>query len=252
MNFNDLKREWKVYEEVQFEGWDFSYIKDSWENEVLPWDYAEIVKGYLNPDLQLLDMRTGGGEILLSLNHPYENTAVTEGWKPNVELLKDKLVPLGIKLAVVDETDIMDFKDNSFDMIINRHGSFRVEEVMRVLKTDGLFITQQVGNKDGNRLSNMIIPDYTPKSDGLNVKRATERFRDAHFDILFLEEYYPYQKFFSMEALIYYVKVIEWEYPGFSVESHFEQLLQIYHGLTRDGYVLNDAHRFIIVARNKK
>ena len=32
-----------------------------------------------------MDYDTGGAEFLLSLNHPYDKTAVTEGYKPNVE-----------------------------------------------------------------------------------------------------------------------------------------------------------------------
>ena len=36
--------------------------------------------------MRLLDMDTGGGEFLLSLGHPFERTAATEGYPPNVEL----------------------------------------------------------------------------------------------------------------------------------------------------------------------
>ncbi|MEK4197950.1 class I SAM-dependent methyltransferase [Cytobacillus sp. FSL K6-0265] len=144
-NLKLLKKEWLRYEKIKFEGWDFSYIDDSWENETLPWNYAEIVNKYLSSDLELLDMGTGGGEFLLSLNHPYEKTSVTEGWQPNIELLKRKLVPLGIKLASIGVDDIIDYVDNSFDIIINRHESFNVKEIKRVLKPNGVFITQQVG-----------------------------------------------------------------------------------------------------------
>ncbi len=81
-----LKMKWLKYEKIKFMGWDFSDIKDSWENEDLPWNYTEIVKKDLFPDLELLVMGTGGGEYLLSLNHPFEKTSVTEGWKPNIDL----------------------------------------------------------------------------------------------------------------------------------------------------------------------
>ncbi|MEK1833604.1 hypothetical protein AAAC51_45795 [Priestia megaterium] len=111
-----------------------------------------------------------GGEFLLSLNHPYEKTSVTEGWQPNIELLKMKLVPLGIKLAPIGDDDIIDYVDNSFDIIINRHESFNVEEIKRVLKPNGVFITQQVGGENGNRLSNMLIPSFQPKYATLNLK----------------------------------------------------------------------------------
>ncbi|MFE7083280.1 methyltransferase domain-containing protein, partial [Priestia megaterium] len=230
----------------------FSYIDDSWENETLPWDYTEIINRYLSSDLELLDMGTGGGEFLLSLNHPYEKTSVTEGWQPNIELLKMKLVPLGIKLASIGDDDIIDYGDNSFDIIINRHESFNVEEIKRVLKPNGVFITQQVGGKNGNRLSNMLIPSFQPKYATLNLKNTLRDLKECNFEIMFADEFFPYQKFFNMKALIYYAKVIEWEFPGFNVRDNFNQILDVYKELVRKGYVLNYEHRFILVARNTK
>lgn len=252
MNINELKKEWITYEKAKFEGWDFSYIKDSWENENLPWNYAKIVKQYLSSGLELLDMGTGGGEFLLTLNHPYKNTSVTEGWQPNIELLKDKLVPLGIKLVPIGDDDMIDYPDNSFDIVINRHESFNVEEVKRVLRPNGMFITQQVGGKNGNRLSNMLIPNFQPKYKDLNLKNTVQNLKKLNIDIIYADEYFPYQKFFNMKALIYYANTIEWEFPGFSVEDNFDQLLNAFKELTRRGYVLNYEHRFIIVACNKK
>ena len=45
-------------------------------------------------DYEVLD--TGGGEFLLSLHHPFQNTSATEGYPPNVQLCKETLLPLGI------------------------------------------------------------------------------------------------------------------------------------------------------------
>src|SRR5690625_4958730 len=210
MNITALKKEWLIYEKEKFEGWDFSRIRDDWENETLPWDYASIIKRYLSSDLELLDMGTGGGEFLLSLNHPYGKTSVTEGWKPNIELLKRKLVPLGIKLAAIDDDDIIDYDDNRFDIVINRHESFKVSEVKRVLKPNGVFITQQVGGENGNRLSKMFIPDFQPRYRSFNLKNTQRDLVESDFEIILADEYFPYQKFFNMKALIYYAKIIEW------------------------------------------
>ncbi|WP_226666281.1 methyltransferase domain-containing protein [Metabacillus litoralis] len=251
-NNNELKKEWLKYEKLNFEGWDFSHIKYSWENEALPWNYAKIIKNYLSKDLQLLDMGTGGGEFLLTLNHPYEKTSVTEGWKPNIELIKSKLVPLGIKLAPIGDDDIIDYSDNSFDMIINRHESFNIEEVKRVLKPNGVFITQQVGGENGNRLSKILIPNFQPKYETHNLMNTLHDLKENDLDIMFAEEVFPYQKFFNMKALIYYAKVIKWEFPGFSVENHYIQLLTVYNELKKNGYVLNNEHRFIVVASSKQ
>ena len=55
---------WKKEETAAFEGWDFSHLKGRWENEQLLWDYKTIISKYLRPEMQLLDLGTGGGEFL--------------------------------------------------------------------------------------------------------------------------------------------------------------------------------------------
>lgn len=98
MNKEYLRSIWKQEEEVaHIYGWDFSHIHGRYEEENdLPWDYEKIVRQYLKRDLNIMDYDTGGGEFLLSLNHPYSRTAATEGYPPNVELCSEKLLPLGI------------------------------------------------------------------------------------------------------------------------------------------------------------
>lgn len=93
-----LRNIWKQEEEAaHIHGWDFSHIHGRYEEENdLPWDYEETVRQYLYSDLDIMDYDTGGGEFLLSLNHPYSRTAATEGYPPNVRLCSEKLLPLGI------------------------------------------------------------------------------------------------------------------------------------------------------------
>ena len=97
MTAEELKTIWKSEENCAFiKGWDFSHIHGRYEEENLPWDYEAIIRSYHKDDMRLLDYDTGGGEFLLSLGHPHENTAATEGYPPNVKLCKERLLPLGI------------------------------------------------------------------------------------------------------------------------------------------------------------
>lgn len=123
----------------------FSHLKNRWEEQATPWDYRKIIDQYLSNEHSLLDMGTGGGEFLLTLGHPYENTSITEGWEPNINLCKETLEPLGIRVKQVFDDNLLPFEDQTFDVIINRHESYNLKEVRRVLKKEGIFITQQVG-----------------------------------------------------------------------------------------------------------
>ena len=141
-------------------GWDFSHIHGCYEEEdSLPWDYEEIIRSVLKDEMKLLDYDTGGGEFLLKLNHPYKNTAATEGYPPNVVLCKERLSPLGIDIRECKDSSNIPFDDEAFDIIINRHGDFCPEEIKRLLKPGGMFITQQVGSDNDRELVKMVLPE---------------------------------------------------------------------------------------------
>lgn len=252
MDYNELKELWKKEEKISFKGWDFSYLKNRWEDDDLPWNYNDIVKKYLNTDYKLLDIGTGGGEFLLSLKHPYNKTVVTEMWEPNVLLCKEKLEPLGIEVKQVFNDNELPFEDNTFDMIINRHESYNAEELRRILKSNGIFITQQVGGKNNEILSKALIKDFEPLYSDNTLDNALKELYKNFFDVLYSEEYFSYLRFKDIGAIVYFAKIIEWEFPNFSVDNCFEELCKLNEDLKVKGYVESLEHRYIIVCRNQK
>lgn len=132
MNREELLQAWLLEEkEAHIFGWDFSHINGRYDEEQdLPWDYREIVLDFLSPEMDLLDIDTGGAEFLLSLYHPFEKTAATENYPPNVELCSGKLLPLGVDFKRADaRNEKLPFPDQTFDVVINRHGDFNVREI---------------------------------------------------------------------------------------------------------------------------
>ena len=130
MQREELKKIWKSEEKkAHITGWDFSYINGRYEEEDLPWNYEEIVRNFLNADMNVLDYDTGGGEFLLSLGHPFNKTSATEGYQPNVELCMKTLLPLGINFKACSDPSCIPFKDETFNLIINRHGNFNAKEI---------------------------------------------------------------------------------------------------------------------------
>lgn len=249
MEDEDLRRAWQKEEKENFKRWDFSHLEGVIKDEPLPWNYKDIVKKYLKKEYKLLDMHTGGGEFVLSLNHPYKNTYLTEGWKPNVKLCIEKLSPLGINVYEANNDNNLPFKDNFFDIIINRHGHFDIKEIRRILKPKGLFITQQVGEKNNENLSKKLIRDFNSKYTNHNLKNISKEIKESFFDILYKEEYFPYLRFYDIKAIVYFAKIIKWEFPDFSVEKCFERLKEINQEIRKKQYFESVQHRFIIVAR---
>ena len=254
VKLQQLKSKWKHAEAQAFSGWDFSYIAGQMISEPLPWDYKNIVTQYLKSDYELLDMGTGGGEFLLTLDHPYHLTSVTEAYPPNIEICKNKLVPLGITVQAITDDHHLGFKDESFDIIINRHEAFDPRELYRLLRPEGYFITQQVGGLNNSDLSRKVgITRCTGDSEHNysehHLTNNLDLLRKAGFKVLVSNECYPKVTFVSVEAFVYFAKIIEWEFPHFSVESCFEQLCELQGELERNGYILGTEHRFMIVAQ---
>ncbi|EGT3617125.1 class I SAM-dependent methyltransferase [Clostridium perfringens] len=252
MNYKKLKKSWKKEEKMSFKGWDFSYLENRWEGEGLPWDYKDILIKYLKPTYKLLDIGTGGGEFLLSLNHPYKNTSITEMWEPNVKLCKERLEPLGIEVKQVLDDNNLPFRDNTFDIIINRHSSYSIKELKRILKPNGLFITQQVGGKNNEKLSKLLIKGFKPKYKENTLHNALREVYKNNFDVIYYNEYFPCLRFKDVGAIVYFAKIIEWEFPNFSVDKCFEQLCNLNEELNYNGYIESFEHRYIMICRNMK
>lgn len=251
MDYKKLKRIWQREEQMSFKGWDFSYLENRWESDMLPWDYSDIVKEYLKPHLKLLDIGTGGGEFLLTLCHPYANTSVTESYEPNVNLCMERLKPLGIDVRQVYEDNRMPFKDNSFDIVINRHASFDIKEIKRILRADGVFVTQQVGGKNNEMLSNKLIKKYESPYKKFTLENTSKQFEENDFELIYENEYYPSLRFYDIGAVVYFAKIIQWEFPGFTVETNFNELCELQDELIKKGYIESFEHRFIVVAKLK-
>lgn len=253
MRINELRKEWEAEEKIaHIRGWDFSHINDRYEEENdLPWEYEKIVKKYLLPDMKMLDFDTGGGEFLLSLGHPYENTAATEGYAPNVKLCEERLNPLGIDFRACDDASKIPFADSSFDIMINRHGDFDPVEAFRVLKPEGVFVTEQVGARNDRDLVEMVLPDVPVPFPELELSVQRKKFEDAGFEVICAEEALRPIKFYDIGAFVWFARIIEWEFPGFSVEKCFDKLLKMQDVIDKKGLVEGTIHRYLIVVRKK-
>lgn len=252
MEKEELLKGWLEEEAAaHIHGWDFSHINDRYEEEKdLPWDYEQVVKQYLTPEKKLLDIDTGGAEFLLSLNHPNKNLSATEAYAPNVQLCKDKLLPLGVDFKEANAKEYLPYNDNSFDLVINRHGNFSEEEIWRVLKPNGVFITEQVGAENDRDLVELLfsqVPELPFPEQYLDITKR--KFQKAGFAVLEEQEAYRPIKFYDVGALVWFARIIEWEFPGFSVKNNQKELFHIQEILEKKGVVEGRIHRYLLVAK---
>ena len=254
MNANELIKRWKAEEEIaHIHGWDFSHIEGRYmEEDDLPWDYREEILRYLKPEMRILDIDTGGGEFLLSLNHLYKNTAATENYPPNVDLCREALLPLGVDFRAADGKGMLPFDDASFDMVINRHGDFNPSEIYRVLKPGGLFITQQVGAENDRELVELLCGQTDLPFPDQYLKITMDRFSQTGFENLDGQECFQPIRFYDVGALVWFARIIEWEFPDFSVGTHLDNLLNAQRVLEEQGSINASIHRFLLLAQKQE
>ena len=251
MTPEELRAVWKAEEDIaHVKGWEFSHIHGRYEEEgSLPWDYAAEIRAALTDDMRLLDLDTGGGEFLLSLNHPHENTAATEGYPPNVRLCEERLLPLGVDFRACRDVSHTPFEDASFDIVINRHGDLCPQEFWRLLRPGGLFITQQVGCDNDRELVEAVLPGTERPFPHNNLAEQRAAFEDAGFEVVKADEAHRPIVFYDVGAFVWFARIIEWEFPGFSVGRCLGRLLQMQETIERDGGITATTHRFLIIAK---
>ena len=124
-----------------FSGWDFTHITATGRMLEAPfkWNYYNVVLPWLRAAETMLDMGTGGGEVLSRFaplpNHAY----ATEQHSPNVAVARERLEPLGVTIVEVGPQDNennqrLPFSKEFFDLIISRHEAYSPAELMRILR----------------------------------------------------------------------------------------------------------------------
>jgi hypothetical protein len=231
-----LLKNWTEEERQPFAGWDFTYLAGRMIEAELPWSYEDRASELMRNSKKLLDIGTGGAEILLNLQESWpERVVALEGYLPNYILAKTRLEPFGVDVVLLEptRTAMMPFDDESFDLVINRHAGFNCAEVARVMRHGATFLTQQVHGRSLEDLQQVFgaiprWPDATPSrylpeliSCGLSIEQSME-----HSGTL---------RFADVGALVYFLKAIPWLVPDFCVEKYQEQLFGLHGRIETDG-----------------
>lgn len=252
MEIKDQKQFENLTEEAlkqEFSGWDFGFIAERWQEKPTSWSYEEIVRGHIEPEIHMLDMDTGGGEVLSSLQPLPRYTYATEGYPPNVPVAKSRLEPLGVEVISLYGDDPFPFENGLFDLVTNRHAAFIPTELHRVLKPGGYFITQQVGGKNNFELNELLQDKPEFQFSYWTPDLATNQLSDAGFQIIEQKEEFPETIFTDIGALVFYLRIISWQIDDFSVEKYYDKLVKVHNLMQEKGSLRIKSHRFLVVAQ---
>ncbi|MGI9005580.1 MAG: class I SAM-dependent methyltransferase [Streptosporangiaceae bacterium] len=246
-----------------FAGWDFGWLNARSSVTALPWSYQDEVLRHAASASTMVDMGTGGGEILAALPGRPARTVATESWPPNVTVAADRLRPLGIPVLHTQgapenmsaEADAehagtrppagrLPFRDGALDLVINRHESFSAREVARVLTPGGHFVTQQVDYHSDLELYDLLglEPPGQPVSWLL---QAVAQLSRAGLDVTVQRSGQSVLYLRDVGALVYYLKIVPWVVPQYGIREFLPRLRTV--SMRRDAWPAPvTGHRFLI------
>lgn len=249
MNQNDLYNYLIAEYNHPFSGWDFSYLdrRRVTIQHTDTWNYGDAVRVAMAQAQTLLDMDTGGGERLAALQPLPQETYATEAYAPNVPVARQRLEPLGVKVYEITDNKHLPFTDNQFDLITNRHGYYYEPEMQRILKPGHQLITQQVA---GNTMQELNDFFGVPRQYGdWSLEKAVKQLQAAGLQIIEQREGFAVERFYDVGAIAYYLKIVPWQVPGFSVEKYFDKLVALHEMIQAGGYFEDHFHTFFIIAQ---
>jgi SAM-dependent methyltransferase len=243
---------------VPIAGWDFSWFDGRATEERPRWGYARVLAERIGRAESVLDVQTGGGEVLAEAlrtvvpgtgGHRPAVLAATESWPPNLEVARRNLAPFGgVVEQVADDADLP-FPAGSFGLVVSRHPVEVVwPEIARVLKPGGTFFSQHVGDGSNRELTDFMMgpqPVSRSRSPQVTVAGAAA----AGLDVLDLQEQTLRVEFFDVAAVVHFLNKVLWTVPGFSVAGYGEPLKRMHEHIQANGAFVCHSQRFLIEVR---
>ncbi|WP_344211786.1 SAM-dependent methyltransferase [Kribbella sancticallisti] len=248
----------KPYEELveealaaSFSGWDFGWLGYRAVSADLSWSYDRLARSALEQATRVLDIDTGGGELLASLAPLPEATIATEGYEPNVPLAQCRLAALGVDVRRHGVLDPLPVEDDAVDLVLNRHGRLEAPELARVLRTGGVLVTQQVGSRNHADLNEALGAPPVMLAAANHCEGAVNALHEQGFEILEAAEEWPEFVFLDVGAIVFHLRAIPWQIPDFDVDKYEPALRALDQRIRTEGPFVAHNHRYLIRARRQ-
>lgn len=235
-------------------GWDFSKVRHG--RAPVPWDYRAVVCRYLRTSSRVLDVGTGGGERFLGLASRFGVGVGIDADPTMIEVAREN-EPTALAKKVtfqVMRAEALQFPDAAFDIVLNRHSFVHVEEIVRVLRPGGFFITQLVGTRNTHNICTAFGcgPGGEYEIDRSQTLPAfVEAFERRDCRVICRAEYDVDYWFEDVVSLVFWLKAIPIP-EDFDIEVHWQQVGQIIATCRTARGIETNEHRELLIVQKQQ
>jgi SAM-dependent methyltransferase len=205
------------------------------------WSYFEMARNLARRADALLDLDTGGGELLAELAPLPPHTIAVESWARNTPVARDRLTPFGV--AVLTE---LPGGEEEFDLVLSRHGRLPAADIARLLRPGGRLLSQQVGSDD---LAGLNAALGAPSAHRVwNAQVAVCALEAAGLDVIDVREERPAIAFPDVASVLRRLRDLPWQIRDFTPQRYAEALDRLDSFIRMNGELTVAAHRFLVQA----
>ncbi|MFD8971284.1 MULTISPECIES: class I SAM-dependent methyltransferase [Streptomyces] len=232
------------------EGWDFSWLAGRAHEQRPSWGYQRVMGERMARARAALDIQTGGGEVLAGVPKLPPLVVATESWPPNVAKATGLLHPLGAVVVADEDEPPLPFAGKAFDLVVSRHPvTVWWEEIARVLRPGGTYLSQQVGPASVFELVEYFLGPQPEEVRRMrhpdDARRAAEA---AGLEVVDLRSEFLHTEFLDVGAVVYFLRKVIWMVPGFTVDQYRDRLRELHEQIEREGPFVARTARFLIEA----
>jgi SAM-dependent methyltransferase len=245
-DFDDLVNE---AERAPLGAWDFRWLDGRAVEDRPSWRYFDRVAERAADISTLLEVQAGVGSMTGMLPSLPGLSVATEGFAASVTVAAPRLRSRGAHLVVTSQTRPgLPFADGTFELVISRHPiEVWWPEIARVLRPGGSYFAQHVGPHSLRSLSEFLmgpLPDASERDTEIERRAAEE----AGLVVQSMRLERPRTAFYDVGAVVYFLRLVPWIVPGFTVATYRNSLRTLHGAIERHGAFETTASRTLVEA----
>jgi len=227
--------------------WDFGWLDGRATEERPSWRFFDLVAARAGRVRSLLDIECGVGHMLADLPSLPPLAVGVEAWPPSRRIAAPRFAARGAHL-VAAAASALPLAGNSFDLVTSRHPVAPAwREIARALRPGGTYLAQHVGPHSLRELAEFLRGPLGGSShrDPESERRAAV---DAGLTVRDLRSERTSVVFFDIGAVVYFLRLVVWTVPDFTVARHRARLRDLHEVIVRDGRFETVSSRTLIEA----